>query len=227
MPENSLPDGQSPDAAGQPANPHPGATAKSPEQLGLDRAASGATQQALSAGVDGPVPIKRRPGQRGPDKQPRKPRAVPVAPVGRGATAAPLEEMPAPAVEAWPGAGPDPGPVVDVEAERLFVDGALDLLELATGALKSVAVYRISKDPKLSDAAYESAKIPPAIREKLQASGALLVRKYALDTQYAPEMAFAGGLVLYLGKNALDVRKLKAELNKPAVPVNEERKEAA
>jgi hypothetical protein len=84
------------------------------------------------------------------------------------------------------------------------------LLEELTGWVKSAAVLKYTGDKRLAEEAKTSAAMGPAVREKLQKSGAMLVRKYALDVRYAPELAFGGGLLVYLGRNVADVRAAKA-----------------
>jgi hypothetical protein len=95
------------------------------------------------------------------------------------------------------------------ESEKFFVEGCLDLLEEVTGWVKSAAVFRYTQDKRLAEEAKASAAMGEAVRDKLQKSGAMLVRKYALDVRYAPELAFGGGLLVYLGKNVADVRTAK------------------
>ena len=170
---------------------------------GVERASAA----ALSAA--GLASTKRKQGQRGPDKAPRKPRpaSVRVAPVATRASGPPVAFPDADeGFEVGLVAQPD---MAQEESEKFFVEGCLDLLEEVTGWVKSAAVFRYTQDKRLAEEAKASAAMGAAVRDKLKKSGAMLVRKYALDVRYAPELAFGGGLLVYLGKNVADVRAAK------------------
>jgi hypothetical protein len=194
------------DTSTPPSGPAPGANLGAVE---INKAVERASATALSAaGLANAA--KRKQGQRGPDKAPRKPRPA-VARVATMAprTSGPLVEFPD-ADEGFE-VGVQPVPNVDQEkSERFFVEGCLDLLEELTGWVKSAAVFKYTSDKKLAEEAKASAAMGQGVRDKLQKSGAMLVRKYALDVRYAPELAFGGGLLVYLGRNVADVRAAKA-----------------
>jgi hypothetical protein len=202
-PESSGLPGASTDGGG------PGGIAIQTDLLEKLRIASGAaTEQFLGE-------QKRRPGQRGPDKRPRK-KPVPVASVGNGSPAPSLETgTPAPLESLW--ADPDPP----------YDDGlARQVIDLATRVVNDTGcgLVRIFGERQLGDKAFaremsEGVKMGESLESSFKIGGFLCAKKYGVRFEKSPEWILGGAVVAWTTQISLVIKAINekgAELRERA-----------
>lgn len=209
MPDNAL--------SSVPASP-PEAITGQTTHSGADRAGtastladSGFTERIVRASADAVgqhiAETTRRPGQRGPDKSPRKARGFSVESLGNGAGEPSLAE-----------ASPEPlggvmvdAPAFDEATTKKVVEIGIDLLNDGAAAVVRAIAKKQTGDAAHAEEAAQSVRMSEKYRETIEFGAVACARKYAVNMAYAPEMMLGGGLVLWLGQIALVVRAEKAK----------------
>lgn len=166
----------------------------------IQRASLGAVDQHLSE-------TKRKPGQRGPDKAPRRPRVVPLESVDAGPGETPLEEGAAVPLGGWV----DSQPAFDEETAKQIIEIALGLLNDGAGAVIRAIAKKETGDEKLADEAAASVRMSEKIEGTIKTGAVACARKYAVNMAYAPEIMLGGGLVIWAGQVTMTGRALKAK----------------
>ena len=182
----------------------------------IERAADGAVAQHLAEST------KKRHGDRGPDKRPRKRREpapkdpVPVAAVGNS-TASPLVEGPAP-VPLESSFEPEPE-AFDEEMAKAVVDVSVSLYQdLRESIVRRVAMEEL-KDPNAAAECVKSVALSERAEKALTLGGQLCAKKWSLYMAWAPEALLGAGLLLSLGQTAVVVKAIRvkgAELREKA-----------
>ena len=156
---------------------------------------------------------KRKRGDRGPDRKPRKPRGlfpgerVPLEELERGAHKTLLDESPpaplAPFVET-----PTP---FDEETARTLVEIGVGLLNDGAAAIVRAVAKKETGDDGLADAAASEIRMSQKIEQTIKTGAVQCAKKYAVRLDYAPEIMLGGGLVIWAGQLSLSVKALKAK----------------
>lgn len=182
----------------------PGAGAidpNSPLAQKLNGAAASAVDQFLAGS-------KKRPGQRGPDQKPRKPRAKNIVPLESLGNAAPdplLEEgTPTPL-----GGVVVESPAFDEETARQVIEIGVGLLNDGASAIVRAIAKKETGDQKLAEDAAKEVRMGDKVEGAIKLGSMQCAKKYAVQTKYAPELLLGGGLVIWAGQVAASVRALK------------------
>lgn len=186
----------------------PAATANAPQPDLLQRIEA-ATDRAIDQHN---VETKRKPGQRGPDKAPRK-RKVPMGGVAEGSPSPLLEPDQAPADPGdWLSA---PKPVDDETAQalaetavELFLDGRQTTVELMA--------FRITGDKEIAKSAHRP--VSEKLKGMLIKSAKLCLIKWGADIEHAPEYTLFGCVVIVVAGDVVQLRMLKGEMAKIRTP---------
>lgn len=184
------------------------------EQLSLDAKIDRASASAVAQHI-AEQPVKRRPGQRGPDKKPRKsPARVPVGAVGDGPGPLALENELETGID--PAGEPGSSAFADEEAVKAVVQGLIEQVNDMAAGFQRMAAMRLFNDVQLADEAAKAARMSPKVETMIESGGLLLLKKYAVDTTYAPEAAFFGGMAIWIGGNVLTFQRMQTEAKRKA-----------
>lgn len=166
-----------------------------------------ASDRALNAA--GSTPPKRKPGQRGPDKNKRRPKIVPVGEVD-GSTAETLFETSEslPDSQSWSavetGLDDETATALADVVYELFVDGRSNFWRLK--------VIELTGSKEIAD--NFCAPISPKLESAMRKSAKALVLKYGAQIEYAPEITFLGAAAVIVVGDFLRFRGLKADAAK-------------
>jgi len=160
--------------------------------------------------TDPPAP-RRKPGERGPDKKPRKKTGVPVEKVD-DRTDAPLFTAPAPVpvkIDFEP-----VRPQISDESRRAGVASIVRAAETAVVVLVETKVKARTNNAEIIDRFSQAARCPGEVKEMLINDGAECWKKYFPDVPIGPEVGVIAALGLW-GKNIKDliegIAKIPAE----------------
>jgi hypothetical protein len=189
------------------ALPSDGSGAKATgEQLSLDSKIDRASSAAIAQHLD--EQPKRKPGQRGPDKRTRK-SPVRLAQVADGTIPISMADSPETAFDST---GNETGSAfADEEAVKAVVEGLLEQINDMAAAFQRMAAMRMFNDSQLAEEAAKAARMSPKVETMIRSGGLLCLKKYAVDTTYAPEAAFFGGMAIWVGGNALNFQRMQTE----------------
>lgn len=113
--------------------------------------------------------------------------------------------------------GLEGSPAFDEEMARAFIDIGVDLLNDGAAAIvRAIAKHETGDDAAAAAAAAE-VRMGPKIEFAAKKGSLLCAKKYAVKTEYAPEMMVAGAFVLWAGQIGMTIkvqREKGAELRK-------------
>ena len=196
--ENQAPSGQADAGTNQPSVSTPDLLAR------LDAASN----RALDA--TGATPAKRRPGQRGPDKQKRRPsgKGIPLEDVGSSSAETLFQASENPSdSESWQAVAPG----LDDETATALADVVYELFIDARANVWRFRVLQLTGSKELADAFITpvTEKLASAMRRSAKA----LVLKYGAELEYAPEITFIGAAAVIVVGDWLRFRGLKASVS--------------
>ena len=172
----------------------------------LVRADAAATEQFLA---ESKKQQKRRHGERGPDKRPRRARAkdspLDAPDLAKDALDADLATSPpTPLAPELPVVAP-----FDEGAAVALVEIALGLLNDGAAALVTAIAKKETGDASLAKEAGLSVRMSEKIEATVKRGAIECARKYSVNLEYAPEVMLAGGLLIWVGQVSLSVKALK------------------
>ena len=195
--ENQVPSGQADSGTSPTPTPTPDLLAR------LDAASN----RALDAA--GATPTKRKPGQRGPDKQKRRPvgKGISLEDVGSSSAETLFEASEtAGNPESWSSVAPG----LDEETAQALADVVYELFIDARANVWRFRVLRLTGSKELADAFITpvSEKLASAMRKSAKA----LVVTYGAQLEYAPEITFLGAAAVIVVGDWLRFRGLSASI---------------
>lgn len=152
--------------------------------------------------------VKRKPGQRGPDKSPRR-KKLPLGDVGTSSAETLLEESEAAGSPLdWNGSAPG----LDDETAQALADVVFELFKDGRANFLRLKAFQITGDKTLAE------QFVGTISEKLEAamrkSAKACVIKYGAQIEYAPEITLLGAAAIIIIGDFLRLRMLKADTEK-------------
>ena len=164
---------------------------------GIERAAATAVEQHLSE--------SRGRGKRGPDKRPRRPRTVPLEPMGNGS--AEFHRPEAPPIPLEIGWEQPPPPFDEALAESLVVV-SIGILNYGAAAVIRAIAKKETGDDLLASEAAASVRMPEKIEAAVKQGALACAKKYAVRLDYAPEVMLGGGLLIWTSQILVVKRNL-------------------
>jgi hypothetical protein len=155
---------------------------------------------------------KRRPGQRGPDKQKRKSKL----PLGRlvDGPSSPLSAPDAP-LDDSPGWSDDP-PIVDEETAKAFATTTVELFKDGRAQFNKLLALRATGDPEVAAAAVP--QMSASLEKSLDHSALLCWRKWLAKMQLEPEFMLFGTMGIIAMSDWIKLRMLAKQAAKMRGP---------
>jgi len=188
------------------SSPDPGTAATPGQQPDLLRKIESATNRAVDQHN---AETKRKPGQRGPDKGPRRPKTVSVAGLDDGPRS-PLSAPDAPVDDqnVWNA----PAPVVDEDTARALGETIVEALLDTRATINRYIALRITGDPAVAEANVPT--VSDGLRKTMNYSGLLCARKWLAKIQLEPEWMLFGSYAFLLIGDAARNKMLKRDTNR-------------